>query len=96
MNTKLIRLLAPVAISLVAASGTAAQTSPQQQDRLVIHAGRLLDVKTGHWLTNQTSSSRGTRSRVFNLADHRVRRAGSSLTSVMRPCFPDLLIVTCT
>lgn len=53
MNTKLIRLLAPVAISLVAASGTAAQTSPQQQDRLVIHAGRLLDVKTGHWLTNQ-------------------------------------------
>lgn len=53
MNTKWIRIPALFSILLIAAFATAAQTKPPEPDRLVIHAGRLLDVKTGRWLTNQ-------------------------------------------
>ena len=52
LRVRRIRFLALVVMLLVAAKAVA-QTSPPQANRLVIHAGRLLDVKSGRWLTNQ-------------------------------------------
>src|SRR6516225_9674847 len=52
LRVRRIRFLALVAMLLVAAKAVA-RTSPPQANRLVIHAGRLLDVKSGRWLTNQ-------------------------------------------
>ena len=52
LRVRRIRFLALVVMLLVAAKAVA-RTSPPQANRLVIHAGRLLDVKSGRWLTNQ-------------------------------------------
>lgn len=54
-HTKLghVRFSMAIVMMLITTSLTVAQTSPPQPNRLVIHAGRLLDVKTGRWLTNQ-------------------------------------------
>lgn len=47
------RFLSIIAIVLVAASIAAAQGNVPQPNQIVIHAGRLLDVKTGRWLSDQ-------------------------------------------
>ena len=45
---------AAVAVILTAVSFLVAQTSPPQTNRVVIHAGRLLEAKTGRWLPDQS------------------------------------------
>lgn len=42
-----------VAILMIAACLAAAQTNSPQSNKIVIHAGRLLDVKSGRWLPDQ-------------------------------------------
>jgi len=44
------RFFTAVTVMLTAVSFSLAQTSPPQPSRVAIHAGRLLEVKSGRWL----------------------------------------------
>jgi hypothetical protein len=48
------RVAAATALILTAVSFSAAQTSAPQTNRVEIHAGRLLEAKTGRWLPDQS------------------------------------------
>jgi len=53
-KTRWVPVTAAVAVILTAVSFLVAQTSPPQTNRTVIHAGRLLEAKTGRWLPDQS------------------------------------------
>src|SRR5215469_12673122 len=53
-TTRWVPVSAAVAVILTAVSFLVPQTSPPQTNRVVIHTGRLLDVKTGRWLSEQS------------------------------------------
>src|SRR5215467_5193855 len=53
-TTRWAPITAAVAVILTAVSFLVAQTSPPQTNRVVIHAGRLLEAKTGRWLPDQS------------------------------------------
>src|SRR5215468_2841510 len=53
-RTRWAPVSAAVAVILTAVSFLVAQTSPPQTNRTVIHAGRLLEAKTGRWLPDQS------------------------------------------
>src|SRR5262252_5869314 len=60
-RTRWAPVTAAVAVILTAVSFLVAQTSPPQTNRVVIHAGRLLEAKTGRWLPDQSIFIEGDR-----------------------------------